>query len=94
MLSSSEVLGGINMERRNNLEITAEILRIAERGIKKTHIVYRANMNHSFLEHYLDKLEEQGLITRNIKPGNKVKTTRKGLLFIQQYRNLSQFVGS
>jgi len=79
------------MERRNNLELTATILRIAENGAKKSHIVYAANLNHALLEHYLDKLEEQGLILRNVKLGKKVKTTEKGLLFIQQYGNLLQF---
>lgn len=80
------------MERRNNLEITAEILQIAEKGAKKTHIVYGANLNHKYLEQYLDKLEEQELITRNVEPGNKIKTTKKGLLFTQQYKNLTQFI--
>jgi len=83
---------GKSMERRNNLEITAEILQIAEKGAKKTHIVYGANLNHKYLEHYLTKLEEQELITRNVEPGNKIKTTKKGLLFTQQYKTLTQFI--
>jgi predicted transcriptional regulator len=80
------------MERRNNLEITAEILRLAENGAKKTHIVYGANLNHKYLDQYLDKLEEQDLITRHVEPGNKIKTTPKGLLFTQHYKNLTQFI--
>jgi len=81
------------MERRNSMEITAEILQIAERGMKKSHVAYKAKLNYVFLEHYLDKLEEQGLIKRNVKPGRRVVTTEKGLLFIQQYRNLLQLAG-
>ena len=80
------------MERRNNLEITAEILRIAEKGARKTHIAYGANLNHNFLEKYLEKLEEQDLITRNIKPGNKIKTTEKGMMFTQQYKTLHYLI--
>jgi len=76
------------VERRNSLEITAEILQIASKGAKKTHIVYKANLNHVILKNYLDRLEEQGLITRNVKLGNEFKTTQKGLKFVQQYRNL------
>ena len=76
------------MERRNSLEITAEILQIASKGAKKTHIVYKANLNHVILKNYLDRLEEQGLITRNVKLGNEFKTTQKELKFVQQYRNL------
>jgi predicted transcriptional regulator len=77
------------MERRNNLEITAEILQIAIKGAKKTHIAYGANLNHNFLEKYLETLEEQDLIIRNIQ-GNKIKTTEKGQIFAQQYKNLLQ----
>jgi len=77
------------VERRNNLEITAEILRLAEKGARKTHIAYGANLNHKFLEQYLSKLEEQDLITRMDK---RVKTTEKGLMFAQQYGSLLQLV--
>ena len=80
------------MERRSNLEIAAEILRIAEKGVKKTHVAYGANLNHSFLEKYLDKLEQQDLVTRNVQPGNRIKTTEKGLMFTQQYRNLIHLI--
>lgn len=76
------------MERRNNLEITAEILRIAEKGAKKTRIVYEANLNFAYAKRYLDSLEEYGLVTRDLEAGNEVKTTEKGLLFLQQYRGL------
>ena len=80
------------MERRNNLEIAAEILRIAEKGVKKTRIVYEANLNFKFLGKYLDKLEDQDLVSRNIQPGNKIKTTRKGLIVAQQYNNLLKLI--
>jgi predicted transcriptional regulator len=78
------------MERRDRLEIVAEILRVAMKGAKKTHIVYKANLNHAILGDYLDRLEEQGLITSKIQPGNKVKTTQKGHQFIQKYMSLTQ----
>lgn len=79
------------MERRNSLEITAEILTIAESGAKKSHIAYRANLNHKFLGHYLDRLEEQGLIKKEAKQKGKILATEKGVMFAQQYRNLLQF---
>ena len=77
------------MERRNNLEITAEILRLAEKGARKTHIAYGANLNHKFLEDYLSRLEEKNLIEMTKK---RVKTTEKGLMFAQQYGSLLQLV--
>ena len=80
------------MERRNNLEICAEILRLAEKGARKTHIAYGIHVNHHFLEKYLRKLEDQELITRNNKPGSTIYTTEKGLNVTQQYQNLCQLI--
>lgn len=81
------------MERRNDLEITVEILKIAERGAKKSHVAFEAKLNYKLLKHYLGRLEKQGLIANDVNPGNNVKTTEKGQLFVQQYRNLLQIVG-
>ena len=78
------------MARRNLLEIAAEILKIAEEGEMKTHIVYMANLNHRYLKDLLDRLEEKGLII-NGEHENEVKTTEKGLKFIQYYSNLQYF---
>jgi len=76
------------VERRSYLEIAAEILKIATKGARKTHIVYKANLNHAIVKDYLGRLEEQGLIQRELDSGNTLKTTQKGLQFVEQYRNL------
>mgnify|MGYP001144110336 CR=1 FL=1 len=55
------------VRRRNNLEITADILRIAKDGAKKTQIVYGANLNFKLLHQYLDDLEKSGLITNHVE---------------------------
>ena len=81
------------MDRRNSLEITAKILQIAEKGALRSHIAFEAKLNYKCLKNYLEILEKQGLITRDLNPGNKVKTTQKGRLFAQQYRNLLQLIG-
>ena len=76
------------MERRDRIEIIAEILRIAKKGVKKTHLVYKANLNHALLEEYLMRLEQQGLIARNINPGRMVQTTERGKQFVERYTGL------
>ena len=82
------------MKRRNSFQIMSEILRIAEKGANKTHIVYGTNLNFKLLDQYLEKLEEDGLITTNVEPRNKIKTTEKGLMFTQKYQNLYQLISS
>jgi predicted transcriptional regulator len=53
--------------RRSNIEIIADMLRVGENGAGKTEIMYSANMSYSQIQKYLDYLINQGFI-------NKVKT--------------------
>ena len=62
-----------------------EILRAALDGAKKTHIVYRANLNFEVASKYLDLLQEKGLIEQQ---GNIYVTTEKGKEFQKIARGL------
>ncbi|RJS84099.1 transcriptional regulator [Candidatus Bathyarchaeota archaeon] len=85
MLSKSSL-----SQRRSNLEIIAEILRIARRGARKTQIVYGANLNFKMLKEYLKKLEEAGLITISEESAEIIRTTSKGFRFLQQFYGLKE----
>jgi len=76
------------MRRRNNVEIMAEILRIARKGAKKTRLVYGANINFKLLHEYLDELEKAGLIMKN---NGTIKTTEKGDQFLNYTNGFKQF---
>ena len=78
-------------QRRNNLEIVAEILKIAKKGAKKTRIVYGANMNFKMLDEYLEKLTKAGLIANSESNGGLIKTTEKGVEYLQQFYGLQEF---
>ncbi|KYH40859.1 MAG: hypothetical protein AYL32_009340 [Candidatus Bathyarchaeota archaeon B26-2] len=77
--------------RRSHIEISADILRIARTGARKTRIVYGANLNFKLLNEYLDKLEKAGLIARDPKKTGIIRTTEKGRKYLQQYENLKDF---
>jgi len=65
--------------RRNRFEIVGDILRIARTGAKKSHIVYKANLNFTIAEGYLNKMIERGLIATTDESGNVVyRTTPAG----------------
>ncbi|WP_321428839.1 winged helix-turn-helix domain-containing protein [uncultured Methanolobus sp.] len=64
--------------RRSRTAISVEILRAALEGAKKTHIVYRANLNFEVVNRYLSLLQENGLIEQK---GNIYVTTDKGKEF-------------
>ena len=78
------------MKRRNNVDITADILRIARSGAKKTWIVYRANLNFNIVKSYLSELIQRGMLQK-VKGLNLYKTTKKGQEFLEQYESFRKF---
>ena len=72
--------------KRNNLDICADILRVSKGGAKKTHLVYKANLNFKIINEYLSKLLERELITR---VGDRFFITEKGSEFIERYEALN-----
>lgn len=74
--------------RRNDLDICADILAAARTGAKKTHIVYRANLNFKLVRKYLRRLVENGLL-RPPSEKNVYTTTEEGMDFLEQYRKLN-----
>jgi predicted transcriptional regulator len=72
--------------RRNDVDICADILKIARCGAKKTHLVYKANLNFEIVKKYLSRLSEQRLISS--ENGHFI-TTEEGVLFLDKYREFT-----
>jgi predicted transcriptional regulator len=72
--------------RRDKIDIIADILKVALSGAKKTHIVYKANLNFNVLKRYIIRLEENGLLMKI--DGGHYMTTQKGSQFLEQYTRL------
>ncbi|MHB8105351.1 MAG: winged helix-turn-helix domain-containing protein [Dehalococcoidales bacterium] len=51
-------------QRRSNVEIIADMLRVGENGAGKTEIMYSANMSYSQIQKYLDYLMNQGFVNK------------------------------
>ncbi len=51
-------------QRRSNIEIIADMLRIGENGAGKTEIMYSANMSYSQIQKYLDYLLNHGFVNK------------------------------
>jgi len=71
--------------RRSELDICADILRTTRTGAKKTHIVYRANLNFKIIKRYLHNLISQDLIA---KDGDHYRTTSKGAHWLAHFEEL------
>jgi len=74
------------MGRRNDLDICADILGVAQYGARKTHIVYQTNLNFNILKKYLDRLLGDDLIEKT--ESRHYVTTEKGVEFLKRYREL------
>jgi predicted transcriptional regulator len=68
-------------QRRSNIEIIADMLRVGENGAGKTEIMYSANMSYAQIQRYLGFLLSHGFINK-VAVSNPVVTyqvTDKGL---------------
>ena len=83
-------------ERKNNrgkIQIMGDVLALATSGIKKTHIMYRANLSYEQVHLYLGELIGKRLITQDVSPEGVVyRTTEKGREFLLHYTHLIEFL--
>jgi len=68
--------------RRNTLDVWADILNVARDGLRKTHIVYKANLNFNVAKAYFAKLIEHGFL--ECKDAYYF-TTPEGVRFLKDY---------
>ena len=78
--------------KRSDIEILADVLKVARRGAKKSHIVYRANLNFEVVKRYLKRLHEAGLIAFPSEEDCLYKTTTRGREYLDQYKSLTQYI--
>ncbi len=72
-------------QRRSNIQIIRDMLKVGENGAGKTEIMYSANMSYSQIQKYLAFLIRHGFITK-LKVGNPMVTyqvTEQGLSLLK-----------
>ena len=83
-------------ERKNNrgkIQIMGDVLALATSGIKKTHIMYRANLSYEQVHLYLGELIGKRLIAQDVSSDGVVyRTTEKGREFLLCYTRLVEFL--
>jgi predicted transcriptional regulator len=86
----------ITSERKNNrgkIQIMGDVLALGTSGIKKTHIMYKANLSYEQVHLYLGELIEKRLIEQDVSPDGVVyRTTEKGREFLLHYTNVMEFL--
>lgn len=82
-------------KRRDRLNIIAEILSLAKDGRLKTQIMYRANLSFAQLNEYLDFLIKTDFLNvQNESRKITYKTTDKGDLYLEKYKDISNLLGT
>jgi predicted transcriptional regulator len=79
------------MAHRDRIEIISQVLEAANGGITKTKIMYKALVSSSQMKEILTALTENDLI-RYDENARIIKTTEKGLRFLQLYYNLGNII--
>ena len=74
---------------RSQYETIYTVLKLALRQIKKTHIMYRANLSYRQLKHYLRMLLRKRLIT---KKNEYYVTTAQGRAFIENFSEIQSLM--
>jgi len=74
---------------RNRLDIIADVLKAAKNGAKKTWIMYKSNLSYELLNKYLGEILSAELIVFKDEV-QKFFTTRKGLEFLEMYKEYSR----
>lgn len=76
-------------KKRSSIDIVAKILSLAENDIRKTQLLYQANMNYFNLNKYLRILIETELI---ICQNKHYKTTEKGKQVLSHCREFRELL--
>jgi predicted transcriptional regulator len=83
-------------ERKSNrgkIEIMGDVLALTNSSMKKTHIMYKANLSYEQLHLYLDELLARQLVLQDVsRDGTFFRTTERGREFLQHYHQLSEFL--
>ena len=81
-------------ERKNNrgrIEIMADILSLSTAGMRKTHIMYRANLSYEQILNYLSELLNKALMVEDVDGTHTTyRTTEKGREFLHCFSRLRE----
>ena len=70
-----------------------DVLTLATAGIRKTHIMYRANMSYEQVHLYLGELIEMRLVVQDVsRDGIVYRTTERGREFLLHYQRIAEIL--
>lgn len=76
--------------RRDKVSILLDMLEAIGDGARKTHIVYKANLNFESCRKYLNAMRNAGLVEIRIESPMKWAITEKGRVFLKKYKEFQE----
>ncbi|MEM3642095.1 MAG: winged helix-turn-helix domain-containing protein [Candidatus Bathyarchaeia archaeon] len=76
--------------RRGEIQILMDILTLSLKGVKATHLMYKANLSYSTLHRYLSAALKQGLIKKICVDDGSIMycITEKGKLLLERLKDV------
>jgi len=78
-------------QRRSSMHVIQEMLRAAQKGTRKTRMMYTCNLSLQQTNKYIDWLEKKGLIEENGEE-RIFKTTEKGKQLVRKFREMEELL--
>lgn len=83
------------MSRRNRIDIIESMLSLlsSQRGLKPTHLMYKANLSNVQMKGYLEDLVKKGFINQemNSKNNSYITITKQGREFLGKIKDMKEF---
>ncbi len=79
-------------DRRTRMDVYADILKAVGEKSRKTHIVYKANLNFKRCKKYLTTLRENGLVEVRSHSPLAWTITEKGKNFLKKYNSIRDLI--
>lgn len=82
------------MGNRSSIDITSDVLEVANGGASKIEIMYKALLSYNQMKVYVNFLNEKGLLVYDNHHGeaHTFRTTEKGLRFLEIYNRLDDMI--
>jgi predicted transcriptional regulator len=82
--------------RRGEVQILIDILGIALKGVKFTHLMYKANLSYSTLRRYLSSMSKRGLIIKvcNNDGSMVYRATEKGKRVLDRLKEVKHILSA
>lgn len=72
----------------------ADILNLSTVGMKKTHLMFQANLSYEQLMHYIRELQGKGMLEQNMENATTIYcTTERGKEFLSHFSKMSKLMG-